>query len=141
MDVRTIRDRLKTRLAAVSGLRAFDTIPDEIAPPAAVVAPDGDRFITYPETIKAGICTLRFRIVLIASAASSRTGQDDLDLLLSSGTGVSGSAVDALTADRTLGGAAQTLVVQAAEDYGRADIAGNQYWKADLVVEVTAVRS
>lgn len=141
MNVATIRDGFKTRLETVSGLRAFDTFPaGEIPVPAAVVLPS-DPFITYPETIAPGICTLNFRVTLLASFSSDRTGQDTIDAYLSAGTGQTLSVVDALRGDRTLGGAAQTLVIESANDYGITEVAGNQYVKADLLVTVTSRRA
>ncbi len=37
MNPSTVRDRLKSALQTITGLRAYDLIPDTIVPPAAVV--------------------------------------------------------------------------------------------------------
>lgn len=142
MNVATIRDGLKARVALVTSLRhTYDTVPNgEVVVPAAVVVPDDD-FVSYAETIGAGIVTLRFRVTLLASMGSDRTAQDRLDAYLSTGTGVTSSVVDALIGDRTLGGAASTTVVTRAGDYGITEVAGNRYWKVDLFVSVTARRA
>lgn len=140
MNIASIRDGLKTRLATVSGLRAFDTIPMEFVPPAAVVVPD-DPFIDYHEAFKGGLCLVRFRVTLLASRASERTGQDKLDSLLSAGTGQSSSILDAVDGDRTLGGTVSDCVVDEAVDYGTTDVAGNSYWKADLRLRILVGRT
>lgn len=139
MNVAAIRDALKTRLATVTNLRAYDTIPaSDVATIAAVVVPD-EPFITYPETIARGQCTLNFKVTLLASGERA---QDTIDGLLSSGTGQStSSAVEAIVGDRDLGDTAQTCVVTEAKDYGITDINGTTFWKADLHVTVTARRA
>jgi hypothetical protein len=139
MDVGLIRDGLKARAETISGLRGFDTVPSGDVPiPAAVVVPD-EPFITYPETIKRGFCTLNFIVTLLAS--EGRVGQDLIDGYLSSGTGETSSVVDAIEGDRTLGGSASTCVVTQAGQYGQAEVAGIVYSKADLKVAVTAGRA
>ena len=37
MNPSTVRDRLKQNLQTITGLRAYDLIPDTVVPPAAVV--------------------------------------------------------------------------------------------------------
>lgn len=140
MNVGAIRDGLKARLATVPGLKAYDTIPEDVVLPAAVVVPD-EPFITYNLTINRGNVTLFFRVTLLASRTAIAEGQDRLDAYLSTGANETKSAVDALYGDPTLGGAASSLVVTRVEDYGTAEIAGVQCLKADLMVEVHATRS
>lgn len=139
MDVAAVRDGLKVRLATVDGLRAYDTIPDSIAVPAAVVVPD-EPFIDYLVAMQGGSVQLNFRVTLLTSRSSSRSGQDLLDDLLSAGTGETRSVFDAIRADKTLGGVVADTIPFEAGDYGMTDIEGQQYMKADIRVRVHAGR-
>lgn len=137
LDIKTIRDGLKTRLETIDGLRCHDTIPGDVVAPAAVVVPD-DPFITYHEAMSGGLCFANFKITLLCSDGSKRTGQDLLDEYLSAGTGMSKSVHGAINGDTTLDGAinANNLIVSEARDYGVTEISGKQFWKADLLVRI-----
>lgn len=143
MDVDGIRDGLKTALETVTGLRAYDTFNDDITVTTvggAVVVPD-DPFIDYLQAMQGGLAVLNFRVVLLASRATERTGQDTIDALLSAGTGETKSVVDALRANKTLGGKAHDTVPHTARDYGTTEIGDVSYTKADLLVRVQAART
>lgn len=126
-----IRDGLKTRLATISGLRTHDTVPEQVAVPAAVVgAPE---LIAFDTTYR-GCSRYVIPVRVYASKASERTGQDKLDGYLNySGTG---SVKAAIEGDVTLGGAAQTTRVTEARGYGVYEVAGVQYLGAEFVCEV-----
>ncbi|MFI7042584.1 hypothetical protein ACIBI0_38405 [Microbispora rosea] len=103
--MRGIEDRLRT----ISGLRVpSDGQPDQINPPAAVVAvpPVGD----YHATMRRGRMTLAPTVLVMVSAAVSRKGQMDL-AEYANPTGAR-SVVTAVEADRTLGGVAEDCVVR-----------------------------
>lgn len=140
-DLGAIRDGLQVRLQTVSGLRVFDLIPDrDIAVPAAVVQPVR---ISYQLAFKRGPVDARLRVTLLTSAGNDRSGQDQLDAYLSAGTGETSSIVDAIEADPTLGGAADSAAIDPdfEIDYGRAVINDTTYWKADVQVKVLRSRS
>lgn len=139
MNVASIRDGLLTALDTVAGLRCYDTIPEDIVVPAAVVVPD-DPFTEYAIVVNRGTVTLHFRITLVVSKTSMRAGQDLLDGYLSTGSAETSSVVDALYADATLGGSASTLVVVEGVEYGSTVIGSVEYLKADLRVTVQATR-
>lgn len=105
-----VRDGLKTRLLTISGLRAYDLIPDTVTPPAAVV---GQLDFTFDIDNARGLDQAQVDVLVIVQRFSERSGQDLLDLYLS-GSGNS-SIKAAIEGDRTLGGAVNTLRVTAAE--------------------------
>jgi hypothetical protein len=105
-----VRDGLKTRLETISGLRAYDLIPDTVTPPAAVV---GQLDFTFDIDNARGLDQAQVDVLVIVQRFSERSGQNLLDLYLS-GSGAS-SIKAAIEGDRTLGGVVNTLRVTGAE--------------------------
>lgn len=105
-----VRDGLKTRLLTISGLRAYDLIPDTVTPPAAVV---GQLDFTFDIDNARGLDQAQVDVLVIVQRFSERSGQDLLDSYLS-GSGAT-SIKAAIEGDRTLGGAVNTLRVTGAE--------------------------
>jgi len=105
-----VRDGLKTRLLTISGLRAYDLIPDTVTPPAAVV---GQLDFTFDIDNARGLDQAQVDVLVIVQRFSERSGQDLLDTYLA-GSGAS-SIKTAIEGDRTLGGAVNTLRVTGAE--------------------------
>lgn len=129
-----IRDGLKGRLATISGLRAYDTVPDSIAIPAAVVGvPES---ITYDSVFARACDVYIIPIRVYAGRASERTGQDKLDgYLAASG---SSSVKAAIEGDVSLNGAAQTVRVTEARNYAVYTVAGVEYLGVEFIVQVYA---
>jgi hypothetical protein len=105
-----VRDGLKTRLLTISGLRAYDLIPDTVTPPAAVV---GQLDFTFDIDNARGLDQAQVDVLVIVQRFSERSGQDLLDTYLS-GSGAT-SIKAAIEGDRTLGGTVNTLRVTGAE--------------------------
>jgi hypothetical protein len=105
-----VRDGLKTRLETITGLRAYDLIPDTVTPPAAVV---GQLDFTFDIDNARGLDQAQVDVLVIVQRFSERSGQNLLDLYLS-GSG-SSSIKAAIEGDRTLGGVVNTLRVTGAE--------------------------
>jgi len=105
-----VRDGLKTRLQTISGLRAYDLIPDTVTPPAAVV---GQLDFTFDIDNARGLDQAQVDVLVIVQRFSERSGQDLLDNYLS-GSGAT-SIKAAIEGDRTLGGVVNTLRVTGAE--------------------------
>jgi hypothetical protein len=105
-----VRDGLKTRLETISGLRAYDLIPDTVTPPAAIV---GQLDFTFDIDNARGLDQAQVDVLVIVQRFSERSGQNLLDLYLS-GSGAS-SIKAAIEGDRTLGGVVNTLRVTGAE--------------------------
>jgi hypothetical protein len=105
-----VRDGLKTRLETISGLRAYDLIPDTVTPPAAVV---GQLDFTFDIDNARGLDQAQVDVLVIVQRFSERSGQNLLDTYLA-GSGAT-SIKAAIEGDRTLGGVVNTLRVTGAE--------------------------
>jgi hypothetical protein len=110
MNPSQVRDGLKTRLQTITGLRAYDLIPDTVVPPCAVV---GQLDFTFDIDNARGLDQAQVDVLVIVQRFSERAGQDKLDAYLA-GSGAS-SIKAAIEGDRTLGGTVNTLRVTGAE--------------------------
>jgi hypothetical protein len=109
-NINGVRDALKANLQTITNMRVYDTIPDIVTPPAAVV---GQLDFTFDIDNMRGLDQASVDIYVIVQRISERTGQDKLDLFLAgSGTG---SIKTAIESDRSLGGLVDTLRVISAE--------------------------
>ena len=137
MDYDEIRAEIKTRLEAVSSPQAFvsvyDTVPDFLTPPCAIVVPSSN-LISYHDafgTVAAGLKTLRFSILIAAQRFEASSSQEILnDYLVTVPT--------ALEADPTLNGECETLQVIQAINYGPITFADSVYLSVQLDMEVYA---
>jgi hypothetical protein len=109
MNVTNVRAGLKTRLATITGLRVWDVIPDQVTPPGAVV---GQLDFTFDIDNARGLDIANVDVYVIVQRFDARSSQNQLDDYLGSG---SKSIKTAIEADRTLGGAVNTLRVTRAE--------------------------
>lgn len=109
MNVSNVRAGLKTRLATITGLRVWDSIPDQVTPPGAVV---GQLDFTFDIDNARGLDIANVDVYVIVQRFDARSGQNQLDDYLGSGAK---SIKTAIEADRTLGGAVNTLRVTRAE--------------------------
>lgn len=109
MNVSSVRDGLKTRLQTITGLRAYDVIPDKVTPPCAIV---GQLDFTFDIDNARGLDQASLDVYVIVQRLDARSGQNKLDEYLGSG---SSSIKSAIEGDRTLGGAVNTLRVTSAE--------------------------
>jgi len=110
LNIGPIRDALGTNLQTIIGLRVYDTLPDVVVPPCAVV---GQLDFTFDVDNARGLDQASTDIFVIVQRFSERTGQAKLDSLLA-GTGPK-SIKTALESDRTLGGLVDTLRVLSAD--------------------------
>ena len=110
MNPSQVRDGLETRLQTITGLRAYDLIPDMVVPPCAVV---GQLDFTFDIDNARGLDQAQVDVLVIVQRFSERAGQDKLDAYLA-GSG-STSIKAAIEGDRTLGGTVNTLRVTGAE--------------------------
>jgi hypothetical protein len=109
-DVNGVRDALKVNLQTISRLRIYDTIPDVVVPPCAIV---GQLDFTFDIDNARGLDQASVDVYVIVQRLSERTGQDKLDNFLA-GSG-KGSIKTAIESDRTLGGLVDTLRVISAD--------------------------
>lgn len=129
MTPSTVRDKLKAALN-ITGLRVYDTIPDNVIPPAAVI---GQISIDYDLTLVKGCETGSVDVMVIAGRMSERAGQDYLDGLLAS-TGAS-SVRTKIEADPTLDGSVASVRVARAEPMS-VTVSGVEMLSYRFVVEV-----
>jgi len=109
-NINGIRDALKSNLQTITNLRVYDTIPDIVTPPCAVV---GQLDFTFDIDNMRGLDQASVDVYVIVQRISERTGQDKLDNFLA-GSG-NGSIKTAIESDRSLGGLVDTLRVISAE--------------------------
>lgn len=126
-----IRTGLQTRLATISGLRAYDVWPDTVNPPAAIVKPKSLGYLTF-----GGSKTIGMEIVVAVQLSRLDRGQDTLDPYIDL-TGAS-SIIAAIVADDTLGGAANCVLIGGWRDYDVLKINDVDYMGAILDLEVYA---
>ena len=132
-DISAIRAGLKARLATITGLRAFDFIPDSLPVPAAYV---GGPATAKRLTMGSSKRDWRISIRILVARADDRVGQSKLDDYLVIGTT---SIDDALEGDPTLGGIADFAVTQdSATGYGVYDAGGIKYWGFEVPVRIVA---
>jgi len=126
---------LKTQLAealkTITGLRAYAYQPDQVNPPMAWPVLDG---IDYHGAMGPGLVTHRFRVSCLVGRASERVAQNRLDAYLAYDGGVRA----ALEADKTLGGYAQTLIVESADNITSIDAGDATYLMVSFRVVVYA---
>ena len=111
----TIRAALGTRLRSISGLTVYDRWPSGgLNPPCAVVAVGPSE----PEQVfgRGDLTRWEFPVsVFVAMAPGLDQAQRNLDLYLA--TSSTGGIFGAIAADRTLGGAVDTVIVRGWRDY------------------------
>lgn len=132
-SISELRAGIATNLATITGLRTGATIPENVNPPFAIVAPSS---MTYHMAMRNGMTTYNFVITLVVSRADARSGQNALDAFCSS-TG-SSSIRSAVESDRTLGGKAFDCVVTQMRNYGSLAIGDNTYLAAEFDLTVQA---
>ena len=136
MTIQTVRSGLAARVATISGLEAYQTIPTTPQAPCVLVRLTG---ADYDQTMADGGIVVRFDLVLLASQVGTAwdVAQDALDQYLD-GTGAL-SIKAAVEADVTLGGTAYTSRVTGWTDYGTIIISGTEYMGARFSVETWPV--
>jgi hypothetical protein len=109
----TVRTNLKTALQTITGMRVFDYVPDSTnVPTNNAFAIVGQLNMNYDYTLNRGFDSATCNIIVIVGRMSEKDGQARLDGLLASSGSTSIKA--AVEADKTLGGAVQTLRVVSA---------------------------
>ena len=128
-----LRTGLSTRLATISGLRASATIPDNPAPPVAVVMPGR---VNYDTAFGRGSDEYEFTIMLIVGRVADRSSLTNLDAYCASSGNTSLKA--AVEGDRSLGGVALDCRVTAMTNQGSLAIGDVTYHTAEFAVTVIA---
>lgn len=131
MNVEAIAQGVAAALSNL-GIRVYDHGPDAPTPPCAYLYPENILFdATFDGTERP-----RFVISLLAQSVDTKGGQAQLNKLIS--TGVTGSLIDALHADPTLGGAVASSAPTQVRNYGTrtAAVGDVRYWTAEIVLDI-----
>lgn len=132
-SITAIRSGLATNLATITGLRSGPTIPDNVNPPYAIIAPSS---VDYHRAFNNALSTYNFTITLVVGRVSERTAQNNLDAYCSP-TGSSSIRV-AIESDKTLGGVVFDTIVTGMRNYGSVTIGENTYLAAEFDIAVQA---
>jgi hypothetical protein len=124
---------LETRLATISGLRVYDHIPDSYGIPCSFVMPDT---IEYWNGFAGGNVQQEFTVTVVVGRTSDRAAQKSL-YGFSAYSG-SSSVRAAIEGDRTLGGVAQTCIVNSAGNIRMLQQADATYLAIDFNITVHA---
>jgi hypothetical protein len=119
MNLATIRDDLKARLATITGLTTYDTVPAKPEVPCAIVQP---ATINVHVTFERGSCDVRFSVLVLVQCADWPSAQDALDGYCS--IGAAGSIVDALESATT---GSEDVTVETIDNYGTTTVGENMY--------------
>ena len=139
-DYSAIKTGIKTRLDTLSGLIAtFDTVPDTVYPPVAVVVPRSPE-VEYNVSMgnsahNSMLQRFNFDVLILAGRFNSEYSQDALDAFVS----CTGSVYNAIDGDRQLGGTVSDCRVTRMLDYGQVILGEGEYLAARFELEVYAV--
>lgn len=135
--IEQLRQGLLAQLQTISGIRPAAHAPDKVSVPAAAIELTS---LTYARTFGlSAVDEYEFTVRVYASRASDRAGQDRLDAFINA-AGAS-SVPQALAADQSLGGIAQTVRVTGMDNYGVYEVGQTPYYGAEFAVTVLARRS
>ena len=132
--VTELKNGLKTRLDTITNLRAFAQQPDQVNPSVGGIAFPSLESITYHGAMSRGLVTHVFTVSVIVGRAAERTTQALMDTYLSYDGGIRA----AIEGDQTLGGYAQTLIVEEASNISTVDANDTTYLTVDFRVVVYA---
>lgn len=131
--VSQVADGLKARLATISGLRTFSYQPEQVNPPVAFPVLES---IDYHKAFGGGDVRMQFTIIVIVGRYLDRVAHANLDGFLSFDGATSLRA--AIEGDRTLGGVAQTLVLDSSLSIGSLAVAEAEFLQVSFSVLVHA---
>jgi hypothetical protein len=113
VNITELRRAVARQLSDVPGLRVYAYQIDQIpAGEADVAVVDiADDAIDYHQAYRGGLAFVHLIVELSVQMSSERAASERMDALLSAGSGEVRSVIDALYADRTLGGLTGGFVV------------------------------
>lgn len=128
MNLSTVRDDLKSRLATISGLQLYDTVPAKPEVPCVIVKPASG---TVHLSFDRGSSELRFDLIVLVQAAEWASAQDALDGYLA--IGAAGSLVDAVEA---FSAGSEEVAADSWDSYDLIQIGESMYGSVTLHVTV-----
>jgi hypothetical protein len=132
VSIALIRKGLGKNLATIRGLRIAETIPDNPAPPIAVIALGN---VVYDGAFAGGLVTYNFTVSVIVGRVAEREAQRRLDQFISTGDG---SIKKAIESDKSLDGAAYDVRVSEMTNIGAVQLGDATYLACDFQVAVYA---
>lgn len=135
MNVGDVRTAIAAALEGLS-INSYDYVPDSPVAPAAYIYPDPFPVPASFDGDDDGVeVQADFVVRFLVQSNAMQTGQQQLDAFIS--TEGSDSAVLAIQADSTLGGAVQSVQVTDVRNYGVVTLPDSRrYLSAELVVNV-----
>jgi hypothetical protein len=130
VSIAAIRAGLGTNLATLSGLRIATSLPEQVNPPQAVISLQS---VAYDGALRGGLTTYTFMVTVLTGRMSERTAQSILDGYISPGAGAIKNAIES---DKSLGGSAFDVRVEAMSNVGSLTIGEVNYLAADFTVTV-----
>jgi hypothetical protein len=131
--VSQVAEGLKARLATVTGLRTFSYQPEQVNPPVAFPILES---VEFHGAMKGGNVRMRWTVMVIVGRYLDRVAHSNLDGYLSYSGATSLRA--AIEGDRTLGGVAQTLVMDSGMSVGSLAVAEAEFLSVSFSVLVHA---
>jgi hypothetical protein len=131
--VSQVANGLKNRLATITGLRTFSYQPEQVNPPVAFPVLDS---VEYHRAFGGGDVQMRYTIMVIVGRYLDRVAHANLDGYLSYSGATSLRA--AIEGDTTLGGVAQTLVLDSSASVGSLTVAEADFLTVSFSVLVHA---
>ena len=131
--VSQVADGLKARLATISGLRTFSYQPEQLNPPVAFPVLES---VEYHRAFGGGDVQMRWQIFVVVGRYLDRVAHSNLDGYLSYSGATSLRA--AIEGDQTLGGVAQSLVLDSGLSIGALSVAEADYLQVQCSVLVHA---
>ena len=130
--VSELREGLANNLRSITGLRVSAEVPDNPAPPHAVVQL---RSVDYDGSFQRGMTTYNFIITVLVGRVAEREAQRRLDAYVSNGESSIKLAVEK---DKTLDGAAFDVRVSEMTNIGAVLLGETSYLSADFTATVYA---
>ena len=132
--VTELKTGLQTRLNTLTNMRAYAVQPDQVNPSIGGISWPILESVTYHGAMGRGLVTHVFTVSVIVGRAAERTAQNLMDQYLSFDSGIRA----AIEGDQTLGGYAQTLIVEEASNISTVDANDTTYLTVDFRVVVYA---
>jgi hypothetical protein len=122
---------IKTRLATISGLRAFQYQPPQINPPIAFPIINS---ITYHKAMQGGMVAFDLSVILIVGRYTDDRAHEELDAYISYSGAKSIRA--AIEADQSLGGIAHNTIVSQTYNITSLNVADSDFLQVSTSVLV-----
>jgi len=132
-SIAQLRSGLATALGTLPGVRVYQSLPDEVNVPAALVSFEK---VTFDKASGRAVAVYTFKVTIAVGRTVERVAQSNLDLYVDQSS--KQSVKVALEADPTLGGVAYDCYVPELSAYGGITLNGIDYLGAEFSVTIYA---